>query len=41
MSEEARQAALEDTKVLRCGAKLSHEIRTVRVYETLEEALGL
>jgi quinol monooxygenase YgiN len=39
-SEEARRAALEDPEVLRCWAKLAHEIRTVRVYETLEEALG-
>jgi quinol monooxygenase YgiN len=39
-SEEARRAALEDPEVLRCWAKLAHEIRTVRIYETLEEALG-
>jgi quinol monooxygenase YgiN len=39
-SEEARRAALEDPEVLRCWAKLSLEIRTVRIYETLEEALG-
>jgi quinol monooxygenase YgiN len=39
-SEGARRAALEDTEVLRCWAKLAHEIRTVRVYETLEEAFG-
>jgi quinol monooxygenase YgiN len=38
-SEEARGAALEDPEVLRCWAKLSHEIRTVRIYETLEEAV--
>jgi len=38
-SEEARRAALEDPEVLRCWAKLSHEIRTVKIYETLEEAL--
>ena len=37
-SEEARRAALEDPEVLRCWAKLSHEIRAVKVYETLEEA---
>jgi quinol monooxygenase YgiN len=36
-SEEARRAALEDPDVLRCWAKLAHEIRIVRVYETLEE----
>lgn len=39
-SEAARQAALEDPEVLRCWARLSHEIRTVKIYETLEEALG-
>jgi len=39
-SEEARRAALEDPEVLRCWAKLAHEIRTVKIYETLEEALG-
>jgi quinol monooxygenase YgiN len=39
-SEETRRAALEDPEVLRCWAKLAHEIRTVRIYETLEEALG-
>jgi len=38
-SEEARRAALEDPEVLRCWAKLSHEIRTVKIYEKLEEAL--
>jgi quinol monooxygenase YgiN len=39
-SEEARRAALEDPEVLRCWAKLSLEIRTVRIYETLEDALS-
>ena len=39
-SEESRRAALEDPEVLRCWAKLSLEIRTVRIYETLEAALG-
>ena len=39
-SEEARRAALEDPEVLRCWAKLAHEIRTLKIYETLEEALG-
>ena len=38
-SEDTRRAALEDPEVLRCWAKLAHEIRTVKVYETLEEAL--
>jgi len=36
-SESARRAALEDPEVLRCWAKLAHEIRTVAIYETLEE----
>ncbi len=39
-SEESRRAALEDPEVLRCWAKLSLEIRTVKIYETLEEALN-
>jgi quinol monooxygenase YgiN len=39
-SEEARRAALEDPEVLRCWAKLAQEIRTLQVYETLEEALA-
>jgi len=37
-SEETRRAALEDPNVLRCWARLAQEIRTVRIYETLEEA---
>jgi len=37
-SEEARRAAQEDPEVLRCWAELSHEIRTIKVYESLEEA---
>lgn len=39
-SEETRRAALEDPNVLRCWARLAHEIRTVKIYETLEEALA-
>jgi heme-degrading monooxygenase HmoA len=39
-SEESRRAALEDPEVLRCWAKLSLEIRTVKIHETLEEALS-
>jgi quinol monooxygenase YgiN len=39
-SEAARRAALEDPEVLRCWAKLAQEIRTVKIYETLEDALG-
>jgi quinol monooxygenase YgiN len=37
-SEDARRAAMEDPEVLRCWAELSHEIRTIKVYESLEEA---
>jgi quinol monooxygenase YgiN len=37
-SEEARRAAMENPEVLRCWAELSHQIRTIRVYESLEEA---
>ena len=40
-SDAARSAALEDPEVLRCWAKLAEEIRTVKVYETLEDALTL
>ena len=36
-SEDARRAALEDPEVLRCWAKLANEIRTLKVYERLEE----
>lgn len=39
-SDEARRAAQEDPETLRCWAKLSQEIRTVRIYETLEDAFG-
>jgi heme-degrading monooxygenase HmoA len=38
-SEEARRAAMEDPEVLRCWAELSQEIRTIKVYESLEEGL--
>jgi heme-degrading monooxygenase HmoA len=37
-SENARRDALEDPEVLRCWAKLAQEIRTVKIYETLEDA---
>jgi quinol monooxygenase YgiN len=37
-SEAARRDALEDPEVLRCWAKLAQEIRTVKIYETLEDA---
>jgi len=36
-SEEARRASLEDPEVLRCWAELSHQIRTIKIYESLEE----
>jgi hypothetical protein len=36
-SEQARRDALEDPEVLRCYARLSHEIEIVKVYERLEE----
>jgi quinol monooxygenase YgiN len=37
-SEEARRAAMEDPDVLRCWAELSQEIRTIKVYESVEPA---
>jgi hypothetical protein len=36
-SEESRRAALEDSEVLRCWARLAQEVRTVSVMETLEQ----
>jgi hypothetical protein len=36
-SDDTRRAALEDPEAQRCWAKLSHEIRTLKVYESLEE----
>jgi heme-degrading monooxygenase HmoA len=39
-SEATRRDALEDPEVLRCWAKLAQEIRTVKIYETLEDALA-
>ena len=36
-SEEARRAAQEDPEVQRCWAKLAHQIRTLSVYEKLED----
>jgi hypothetical protein len=36
-SGDARRAALEDPDAQRCWAKLSHEIRTLKIYESLEE----
>jgi hypothetical protein len=36
-SEEARREALENAEVIRCYARLSHEIVIVKVYEHLHE----
>jgi hypothetical protein len=36
-SEESRRDALEDPEVLRCYARLSHEIEIVKIYERLDE----
>jgi hypothetical protein len=36
-SEDSRRTALEDSDMQRCWAKLSNEIRIVKVYETLAE----
>lgn len=36
-SDDARRAALEDPEAQRCWAKLAHEIRIVKVHESLEE----
>jgi quinol monooxygenase YgiN len=36
-SEESRKASLEDPEVLRYWAELSQQIRTIKVYESLEE----
>jgi hypothetical protein len=36
-SEDSRRAALEDSDMLRCWAKLSNEIKILKVYETLSE----
>ncbi len=35
-SEQARRDALEDPELLRCWAELAHEIKTIKVHETLE-----
>ena len=35
-SEQARRAAQEDPEVQRCWAKLAHEIRIVKIIETLQ-----
>ncbi len=36
-SDESRRAAMEDPNAQRCWAKLAHEIRILKVYESLEE----
>ena len=36
-SDESRRSALEDPEAQRCWAKLAHEIRIVKVHESLEE----
>lgn len=36
-SDDARRAALEDPEAQRCWAKLAQEIRTLKIYESLEE----
>jgi len=36
-SEEARRQALEDPKVLRCWSKLASEVRTLHVFEKLDD----
>lgn len=36
-SDDARRAALEDAEAQRCWAKLAHEIRILKVHESLEE----
>jgi hypothetical protein len=36
-SDDARRAALEDPNAQKCWAKLAHEIRILKVHESLEE----
>ena len=36
-SEQSRSDALEDPELLRCWARLAHEIQILKVYEKLEE----
>jgi hypothetical protein len=36
-SEDARRNAQEDPEAQRCWARLAHEIKIVKIYETLEE----
>jgi|SRR5579872_2666618 hypothetical protein len=36
-SEDARRDAQEDPDAQRCWARLAHEIKIIKIYETLEE----
>lgn len=36
-SDDARRAALEDAEAQRCWAKVAHEVRILKVHESLEE----
>lgn len=36
-SEDARRNAQEDPDAQRCWARLAHEIKIIKIYETLEE----
>jgi len=36
-SDDARRAALDDAEAQRCWAKVAHEIRIVKVYESLDK----
>jgi heme-degrading monooxygenase HmoA len=36
-SEDARRHAQEDPDAQRCWARLAHEIKIIKIYETLEE----
>ncbi len=36
-SDDSRRAALEDPNAQKCWAKLAHEIRILKVHESLEE----
>jgi len=39
-SEEARRTAAEDPEVLRCWAELAQEVKTTKIFETLNDAFG-
>ncbi|HXY49452.1 MAG TPA: antibiotic biosynthesis monooxygenase [Terriglobales bacterium] len=36
-SDDARRAALDDAEAQRCWAKVAHEIRILKVYESLDK----